>query len=62
LEQALAKMPSCVPLLSLLSYVLLQEDRDLATAERLLLDILALDPANASARQNLAVLRRRLSA
>jgi hypothetical protein len=55
-------MPNCVPLLSLLSYVLLQEDRDHAAAERLLLDILALDPANATARQNLAVLRLRLSA
>jgi hypothetical protein len=37
----------------------LREDRDHA-AERVLLDILALEPAHAQARQNLEVLRRRM--
>jgi Flp pilus assembly protein TadD len=39
-----------------LSYTLLQEGNDLAAAERALRQILSLDPGNAEARQNLAVL------
>jgi tetratricopeptide (TPR) repeat protein len=42
----------------ILSHALLQEGRDWDAAERALLDVLALDPGNAGARQNLAVLLR----
>jgi hypothetical protein len=41
-----------------LSYVYLQEGTDLAGAERALLDVLTLAPADAEARRNLAVLTR----
>ena len=42
----------------LLSFLLLQEGRDLAAAERALREVLALDPENPDAKQNLAVLLR----
>jgi tetratricopeptide (TPR) repeat protein len=60
LEESLPRLPGCLPLLSLLSYALLREDRDHDRAERLLREILARDPHNAQAKQNLDVLRRRL--
>ena len=61
LEQTLSSQPGCLPLLLTLSHVLLREDRDHAAAERVLLEILARDPAHAQARQNLEVLRGRAS-
>jgi tetratricopeptide (TPR) repeat protein len=60
LEKSLPRLPGCLPLLSLLSYALLREDRDHDRAERHLNEILALDPDNAQAKQNLEVLRPRL--
>ncbi len=57
LEEALLHRPDCLPLLVTLSHVLLREDRDRAGAERVLLEILARDPAHAQARHNLEVLR-----
>jgi tetratricopeptide (TPR) repeat protein len=59
LEETLSSRPDCLPLLVTLSHVLLREDRDHTTAERVLLEILARDPAHAQARQNLEVLRGR---
>jgi GT2 family glycosyltransferase/thioredoxin-like negative regulator of GroEL len=56
LEEAIAAAPEALRPRVLLSHVLLQEDRDHAAAERALRDILALDPLNAEARHNLAVL------
>jgi tetratricopeptide (TPR) repeat protein len=44
----------------LLSYALLQEGKELDEAQQVLMKILELDPENAEARNNLAVLRRRL--
>jgi len=41
-----------------LSHALIQEGRDLDAAEQALRDVLALDPGNAEARNNLAVLLR----
>jgi tetratricopeptide (TPR) repeat protein len=58
LEQALRRWPGCLPLLVTLSHVLLREDRDHAEAERVLLEILARDPGQVQAKQNLEVLRR----
>ena len=43
---------------AVLSHALSQEGRDLDAAERALRDILALEPQNAEARQNLGVLLR----
>jgi tetratricopeptide (TPR) repeat protein len=60
LEQANQRFGACVPLLSLLSYALLRENRDLDRARAVLLDILRLEPNNASAKQNLDVLQRSL--
>jgi tetratricopeptide (TPR) repeat protein len=58
LEEGLKRWPECLPLLVTFSHVLLREDRDHASAERLLLQILNLDPGHVQARQNLDVLRR----
>jgi hypothetical protein len=58
LEEALLSRPGCLPLLLTLSHVLLREDRDRAAAEKVLLEILKLDPGHAQAKQNLEVLRR----
>jgi glycosyltransferase involved in cell wall biosynthesis/Flp pilus assembly protein TadD len=52
--------PGIVTAWVLLSYVLLQEGRDLVAAERVLLKILELDPGDTEARSNLTVLRRSL--
>jgi tetratricopeptide (TPR) repeat protein len=56
LEGATAAAPRVLALRVLLSRVLLQEGRDRAAAERALREVLALDPANPEARNNLAVL------
>jgi Flp pilus assembly protein TadD len=56
LDAALARYPGELELWVALSYVLLQERRDPAGAETALRRILELDPENAEARNNLAVL------
>jgi GT2 family glycosyltransferase/tetratricopeptide (TPR) repeat protein len=58
LEESIAQAPRAPLPRVLLSHVLLQEGRDWAAAERALRDLLALDPDNAEARHNLAVLLR----
>jgi tetratricopeptide (TPR) repeat protein len=60
-EQALQRYPSHLPLLTLLSHILLQEDKDPAQADRVLCAILERDPANAQAKHNLQLLRGRLA-
>jgi tetratricopeptide (TPR) repeat protein len=59
LEGAIARAPVALTPRVLLSHALLQEGRDPEPAERALRDVLALDPNNAEARHNLAVLLRR---
>jgi glycosyltransferase involved in cell wall biosynthesis/tetratricopeptide (TPR) repeat protein len=59
LDDALARQPDSLPLLVLLTHVLLQEDRDHAGAERVLMEVLRRDPNHAQARHNLQVLRQR---
>jgi tetratricopeptide (TPR) repeat protein len=56
LEGAIARAPQALMPRVLLSHALLQEGRDRTAAERALRDVLALDPLNAEARHNLAVL------
>jgi Flp pilus assembly protein TadD len=56
LEEAIGQAPEDVLAWVFLSYTLLQEGKNLPGAERTLRQILALDPDNAEARQNLAVL------
>jgi glycosyltransferase involved in cell wall biosynthesis/SAM-dependent methyltransferase len=58
LESLLVQAPSALAPKIILSYVLLQEGKDAPAAERVLRDILALDPTNAEARHNLQVLLR----
>ncbi|MBV9123425.1 MAG: tetratricopeptide repeat protein, partial [Planctomycetes bacterium] len=58
LEDLIPKYPQAVWLRVVLSHVLLREDRDPAATERALRGVLALDPANAQARDNLAQLLR----
>ena len=60
LEQTIATAPLALRPRVLLSYVLLQEGRDLAAAERALRDVLALDPEHPDAKQNLAALLRHM--
>jgi glycosyltransferase involved in cell wall biosynthesis/Flp pilus assembly protein TadD len=55
---AAAAWPGAVAPRVFLSYALLQEGADPAAAERALQAVLGLDPGNAEARHNLAVLRR----
>jgi tetratricopeptide (TPR) repeat protein len=57
LDAALARRPDDVELWLALSHALLQEGRDRVAAEAALCRVLELDPANAEARHNLAVLR-----
>jgi predicted O-linked N-acetylglucosamine transferase (SPINDLY family)/GT2 family glycosyltransferase len=57
-EKAAASWPQALGPRVFLSYALLQEGGDPAAAERALLAVLDLDPANAEARHNLAVLRQ----
>jgi hypothetical protein len=59
-EGSYQRFGACVPLLSVLSYALLRENRDLDRARAVLLDILRLEPHNAHARQNLEVLQNQL--
>jgi tetratricopeptide (TPR) repeat protein len=59
LEGAIAQAPVALTPRVLLSHALLQEGRDPEAAERALRDVLALDPNNAEASHNLAVLLRR---
>lgn len=56
LETAVARAPQNIWLRVFLSHTLLQEGKDWAAAEQALRDILALDPDNAEAKHNLAVL------
>jgi tetratricopeptide (TPR) repeat protein len=58
-DEALVQRPREVLLWVVLSHVLLQEGRHAEAAEQALWQILELDPANAEARTNLAVLRQR---
>jgi hypothetical protein len=55
---ACVRYPLALPPRVLLSHVLLQENKDLAGAEKALRAVLELDPANAEARHNLALLAR----
>ncbi len=60
LEDVIAQEPAALLPRVVLSHVLLQEGRDLAAAERALVDVLALNPEHAEARRNLAILRRQM--
>jgi glycosyltransferase involved in cell wall biosynthesis/predicted Zn-dependent protease len=60
LEGTVGRHPAAVGAWVTLSYVLLQEGRDLRAAEGVLLKILELDPGDDEARSNLNVLRRSL--
>lgn len=61
LNQAIAAAPRAVTPRLALSHVLLDEGRDLAAAERAVLDVLALAPDNANALYNLNLLRQQRS-
>jgi hypothetical protein len=56
LEQAIGRNPRALRPRVILSHVLLQEGRDSKAAGTALREILALDPGNAEARHNLAIL------
>jgi predicted O-linked N-acetylglucosamine transferase (SPINDLY family)/glycosyltransferase involved in cell wall biosynthesis len=58
LEEAVARWPQVLGPRVFLSYALLQGGTDPTAAERALLAVLELDPTNAEARHNLALLRR----
>ena len=58
LEQVIADYPQALWPRVILSHVLLQENRDLLAAERVLRDLLKLEPNHVEARNNLAVLLR----
>jgi tetratricopeptide (TPR) repeat protein len=60
LEEIVQGHPNDLWPLVILSYVLLQEGQDLPAAEKVLRDILALDPNNREAQSNLAVLLRQM--
>jgi tetratricopeptide (TPR) repeat protein len=59
LEDFLTQAPRSKPALQLLSYVLLDEGKDLTAAERVLRAFLLLDPKDAEAQHNLSILSRR---
>ena len=61
LEETTVRHPDVVWPWAILSQVLIQEGQDLAEAERVLRRVLELDPNHAEARNNLALLRGRLS-
>lgn len=61
LEDGLRAYPDRLVLLIDLSHVLLEEDRDHARAEQILLQILNREPTQRSARHNLEVLRQRMA-
>jgi tetratricopeptide (TPR) repeat protein len=56
LEGIIARQPTFIEPRRLLSYILLEEDRDRAAAERALHELLAVAPEDTEARHNLAVL------
>jgi len=58
-EELLTQHPKAVHLHQFLSHVLLQEGHDWPAAERVLRNILALDPNHTEAKKNLAVLEQR---
>jgi tetratricopeptide (TPR) repeat protein len=58
LSESLKRWPDALPLWVTLSHALLQEDRDHVEADRVLREILARDPGNVDARQNLDLLHR----
>jgi tetratricopeptide (TPR) repeat protein len=60
-EEAIARAPEAAYPRQLLSQVLLQEGRDWIAAEKALRAVLACDPQNAEARNNLGILLRQLS-
>lgn len=62
LESVIAAAPQAVVPKVYLSRVYLQEGKDWATAERVLRDVLALEPSNREALQNLQVLQQRMNA
>jgi uncharacterized protein HemY len=57
LADVIAREPAALLPRVVLSYVLLQEGRDLPAAEQALCDVLALAPDHAETRRNLAFLR-----
>jgi glycosyltransferase involved in cell wall biosynthesis/predicted Zn-dependent protease len=59
LEEVVAREPEAMEVLLLLSHALLHEGKDWPAAEKVLRDILRLDPQNAEAQHNLTVLLRR---
>jgi tetratricopeptide (TPR) repeat protein len=58
LDEVIARQPRLPAPRVLLSYILLQEGRDFDAAEHALRDLLAVDPGNAEAAHNLAVILR----
>ena len=62
IEQAIAANPQTVWPRVVLTHILLQEARDWRAAEQALLDVLALAPNHAEARQNLDLLRTQMAA
>ncbi len=60
LENLFARAPLALYPHVIYSHCLLQENKDLAAAERALLQILQLDPGNTEAQHNLAVLRKNI--
>ena len=60
LEASLAALPDAVVARNFLSHILLREARDWVAAERVVREILTLDPANAEAKANLTAIRRQM--
>ncbi len=62
LQQTIARAPQALWPRVILSHALLQESRDLPAAEQALRNVLGLDPSNAEASRNLAILLQQQSA
>jgi glycosyltransferase involved in cell wall biosynthesis/Tfp pilus assembly protein PilF len=58
-EEAIAQAPGAIWAREMLTHVLMAEGRDWAAAEKAILDVLAMDPGNAPAKQNLAAVQAR---
>jgi tetratricopeptide (TPR) repeat protein len=58
LDESIARHPNALPPRVILSHVLLQENRDLTAAERVLREVLERDPSLAESWRNLAILLR----